>query len=288
MTAALAIAPRVPSHAPSWAGELSLRFARAGCATKMHTLRARMPLAVQRAFHPEGEGPCHAVILHPPGGMVGGDALYVEIVAEAGAEALVTTPSAARWYRAKSPASLRTEIHAANDACVEWLPLETIVYDGALAHQSLRVELAPGAMWMGWDITRFGRSARGERFTHGYWRSTVEVWRADEPLWIDRQRLEGGSALLAGPYGLAGASVIGTFAAVGFEPDAALLAALRMRCSLPADAGAAGVTALPAGVVCRYRGPSSAAARACFALIWDAVRRKVRGRAAVMPRIWNT
>ncbi len=278
----------MPLRAPSWAGELALRFARAGNATRMHPLRARMPLAVQRAFHPEGEGPCHAVVLHPPGGMVGGDALHIRIAAEAGAEALLTTPSAAKWYRATSPASLQTEIHAADGACAEWLPLETIVYDGALARQSLRVELAPGAIWMGWDITRFGRSARGERFAHGSWRSTTEIWRADEPLWIDRQQLKGGSALLASPYGLAGASVIGAFAAIGFEPDPALLAVLRAQCALPADAGAAGVTALPAGVVCRYRGPSSAAARACFALIWDAVRRKVRGRAAVIPRIWKT
>jgi urease accessory protein len=258
----------------------------------MHTLRARMPLAVQRAFHPEGDGPCHAVILHPPGGMVGGDALGITISAEPGAEALITTPSAAKWYRAASPASLDTRITIATGGCVEWLPLETIVYDGASARQSLRVTLAADAIWMGSEITRFGRSARGEKFTHGRWCSHTEVWRdADsggEPLWIDRQALTGGSPLLENPYGLAGAPVIGSFAAIGFEPAPALLAELRAQCVVPDDAGIAGVTALPAGIVCRYRGKSSSAARACFALIWDALRRNVRGRAAVIPRIWHT
>ena len=292
MTAALVIVPRVPSQAPSWSGELSLRFARMRAGTTMHTLRARMPLAVQRAFHPEGDGPCHAVILHPPGGMVGGDALGITINAESGAEALITTPSAAKWYRARSPASLHTDIVVAAGACVEWLPLETIVYDGASARQSLRVSLATDAIWIGWEITRFGRSARGERFAHGSWRSHTEVWRDSEsngePLWIDRQTLTGGSPLLDSPYGLAGATVIGSFAAIGFEPAPALLTGLRAHCVLPKDTGMVGITALPSGIVCRYRGPSSSAARACFALIWDALRRKVRGRAAVMPRIWNT
>jgi urease accessory protein len=224
--------------------------------------------------------------------MVGGDALGITINAEPGAEALITTPSAAKWYRATSPASLHTRIVIAAGGCVEWLPLETIVYDGASARQSLRVTLAADAIWMGSEITRFGRSACGESFSRGSWCSHTEVWRdkdsGGEPLWIDRQALTGGSPLLENPYGLAGAPVIGSFAAIGFEPAPDLLAELRTRCVIPDDAGIAGVTALPAGIVCRYRGNSSSAGRACFALIWDAVRRNVRGRAAVIPRIWHT
>lgn len=247
-----------------------------------------MPLALQRPFYPEGEQVCHVVALHPPGGMVGGDRLDIDIELRDGAEALVTTPSAAKWYRGVLPAEQQINARVAAGAHLEWLPLETIVFDRAQARQMLHVELAPNATFLGWEVTRFGRSACGETFTDGSWRATMEVWREGKPLWIDRQRLHGGSAAMRGAYGLAGHPVSATLVFIGHVLESDVIERARMLWGAGGYQGEAGATRLPEGMLCRYRGPSSADARAWFTAVWDALRRHVRGRAAQAPRIWRT
>jgi urease accessory protein len=283
MTAAVAAAPRC------WHGELRLRFARDGGGTRLVESRARMPLALQRPFYPEGPGVCHAVMLHPPGGMVSGDELTIAAELGEGSRALLTTPAAAKWYRsdggvARQEATLRV----AAGAVGEWLPQETIVFDGARVEQKTRVELEEGAHWIGWEITRFGRSACGERFSEGEWRARTEVWRGQRPMWIDRQRLNGGDRLLDSAYGLAGQPVIATFAWIGGEADAGLIDTARASWDARPRAGQAGVSRLRHGLVCRYRGSSSMEAREWLIAVWDAARRAVTGRGACPPRIWNT
>lgn len=283
MTAAVATATR------HWRGELRLRFARDTGGTRLVESRARMPLALQRPFYPEGPGVCHAVLLHPPGGMVSGDELAIDAELGEGSRALLTTPAAAKWYRSDGGvASQHTTLRVAAGAVGEWLPQETIVFDGARVAQQTRVELSEGAHWIGWEITRFGRSACGERFDSGEWRARTEVWRGRHPLWIDRQRLAGGDRLLDSAYGLAGQPVIATFAWVGGQANVELVEAARTSWNACPRAGQAGVSRLPHGLVCRYRGPSSAEAREWLIAVWDAVRRTVTGRDACPPRIWNT
>ncbi len=274
--------------AAGWHGRLALAFERRGARTVLVRARAQMPLAVQRAFYPQGEEVCHVLVLHPPGGMVGGDRLDIEVTLASQARALVTTPSAARWYRATARAAQQVTVRVAAGAQLEWLPLETIVFDGAIASQHLQAELAPGARFAAWEVVRFGRSARGERFTRGSWRTAMEITRAGRPLWIDRQQLAGGSALLRSAYGLAGQPVAGTFAWLGDAAPDALLEAARLAWREGAYPGEAGVTRLPEGLLCRYRGPSSAAARAWFARVWDLLRRHAWGAGTTIPRIWST
>jgi urease accessory protein len=272
----------------AWCGRLVLGFERRLGRTVFARSHAQMPLALQRPFYPEGEAVCHALVLHPPGGMVGGDRLEIELDLAPGAEALVTTPSAAKWYRGLTQAEQRVTARVAEGAHLEWLPLETIVFDGAQARQTLKVELAVDASFLAWEITRFGRSARGESFTHGTWRAATEVWRAGRPLWIDRQRLAGGSSLLQTAYGLAGQSVVATLAFLGRPLDGDFIESLRAFWEAGDYRGEAGVTRLTQGLLCRYRGPSSAEAREWFGAVWDALRRHTRGRAAQPPRVWTT
>ena len=111
---------------------------------------------------------------------------------------------------------------------------------------------------------------------------------AGEPLWIDRQQLTGGSRLLDSAYGLASQPVIGTLVWIGQAATPALVDSARELWSAQADVGAAGTTRLPLGLLCRYRGPSSSAARRWFTAVWDMLRREYRGRAAQAPRIWST
>ncbi|MBI2778614.1 MAG: urease accessory protein UreD [Gammaproteobacteria bacterium] len=273
---------------PTWRGSLDLRFSQ-GPDTVMQVVEARMPLAIQRPFYPEGADVCHAVVLHPPGGMAGGDRLEIALHLEPGTQALLTTPAANKWYRSSGlPAAQIVRACVDTGAHLEWLPQESIVFDGALAHQTMRVELAPGATWLGWDITRFGRSACGERFDHGHWRNSIEVWRGGTPLWIDRQRLEGGSRLLDRPFGLSGMPVTGCLAWLGQVVETTLAEEARRLWTAQPRHGEAGVTRLEEGLLCRYRGPSSAEARAWFVAVWDMLRRHHRNRAACPPRIWNT
>lgn len=272
----------------AWHGRIDLAFSRANERTVVERRRVQMPLAVQRPFYPEGPRVCHALVLHPPGGMVGGDRLDITLEMSEHAEACVGTPAAGKWYRGGAAAT-QTVLHRLGaGARLEWLPQETIVFDGARVRQEARVELAPESAWLGWDITRFGRTARGEVFESGSWRMHTEVWRGRAPLWIDRQRLDGGSRLLRSGYGLAGAPVIGTFAWVGKAATPALVDAARAAWEAGDHIGESGVTRLAEGLLCRYRGSSSADARAWFAAVWNLVRAYDGRGVASTPRIWTT
>lgn len=272
----------------TWHGRLAVRLERRGGRTVLARSEARMPLALQRPFYPEGEAVCHVVALHPPGGMVGGDRLEIDIELTEAAQALITTPSAAKWYRGLKVAEQTVSARVAPGAHLEWLPLETIVFDRAQARQTLHVELAPDATFLGWEITRFGRSARGEIFDDGSWRATTEVWRAGKPLWIDRQRLRGGSSAMRSAYGLAGQPVTASLVFVGRAVEGDVIERARAQWVTEGHHGEAGVTRLADGLLCRYRGPSSAEAREWFTAVWDVIRRHVRNRAAHAPRIWRT
>ena len=166
----------------------------------------------------------------------------------------------------------------------EWLPQETIVFDGALYRQNLRLELAPGACWLGWEVTRFGRSARGEKFVQGYWRSHTEVWRQGVPLWIDRQQLP--ASLSQTPGGLAGCSVAATLAFIGQSVESQTIKQIRDLWPTLDCPGTIGVTRLLEGFLCRYRGDSTQAARRWFAAVWQFLRPSYLGRTACLPRVW--
>jgi urease accessory protein UreH len=169
-----------------WHGKLNLVYAQRGGITQLIHSQHQAPLKVQRPFYPEGEQVCHSVILHTAGGVVGGDRLSIDLHLEDNARTLITTAAAGKIYRSNGlQARQNIEIEVNAGAGVEWLPQETIIFDGAIYRQDLRVELALGATWLGWEITRFGRSARGERFCSGEWRSHTEIWQQGHPLWIE-------------------------------------------------------------------------------------------------------
>jgi urease accessory protein len=159
-----------------------------------------------------------------------------------------------------------------------------IVFDRALYRQAMRIELAPGAQWLGWELTRFGRTARGEQFLAGEWRSQTEVWQQGKPLWIDRQWLPGSQETFYSPHGLAGCPIVGSFAYVGQEVPSELVEAVR---SLWRGDGEAGVTRLMAGLLCRYRGASTIEARQWFIAVWQLLRKTYLNRLTCVPRVWQ-
>ncbi|MBN8499429.1 MAG: urease accessory protein UreD, partial [Candidatus Accumulibacter sp.] len=179
---------------PGWPGRLTLGFERRGERTLLARCEHFGPLRVQKALYPEGPAVCQAIVLHPPGGIAGGDSLEVVLTAAAGAHAQLTTPGAGKWYRSGGRRA-RQSLHVRVDeqAIVEWLPQETIVFDGAEAELETRVELAAGALYCGWDILCLGRTACGERYTHGGLDLATRIEQAGRPLWIERGGLRGGS-----------------------------------------------------------------------------------------------
>ena len=268
-----------------WHGALRLVFANRDGATQLVHNTGQAPLKVQRPFYPEGDKVCHSVIMHTAGGVVGGDRLSFNVRLGENSQALITTPAASKIYRTNGKEAQQViQIDLAEGACLEWLPQEAIVFNQALFRQSMRVNLAQGAQWIGWEITRFGRSASGERFTEGEWRSRTEVWQNDRPLWIDRQWLPGSEESWTSPHGLASCPVVASFAWIGqtVEPD--VIEQIR---AVWQGVGEVGVTRLQSGLVCRYRGTSTMEARQWFIAVWRLVREIGLQRSLCVPRVWQ-
>lgn len=273
-----------------WHGYLNLVYANRSGGTQIIHNQMQAPLKVQRPFYPEGKEVCHSVILHTAGGVVGGDRLSLNFHLQANAKALITTAAAGKIYRSSGQlAQQNIDIKVDSGANLEWLPQETIVFDGAIYRQDLRVELAPQASILLWECTRFGRTARGEKFLSGEWRSHTEIWQQNSPLWIDRQWLKGGEKMLESPHGLAGKPVVATLAWVGEPVTAQLVEKVRaLQCEgtiYPVNSST-GVTRLPNGLLCRYRGSSTAAAREWFVGIWHLLRLSFSERPCCLPRVW--
>lgn len=273
-----------------WHGRLNLAYANRSGKTQIIRSQMQAPLKVQRPFYPEGKEVCHSAILHTAGGVVGGDRLSIDFHLEANAQTLITTAAAGKIYRSsgqQSQQSINIKVDAG--ANLEWLPQETIVFDGAIYRQNLRVELAPTARILLWEILRFGRTARGEKYLSGEWISRAEIWQQNRPLWIDRQWIAGGEKMLESPHGLAGKPVVATLAWVGEPVTGEMLEKVRaLRCPATnySSNATAGVTRIPNGLLCRYRGDSTAAARDWFVGIWQLLRLFFADRPCCFPRVW--
>src|SRR5262245_60723646 len=167
--------------AAGWKAELELGFERDGGRTVLARRRHDGPLVVQRALYPEGEEVCHAIVVHPPAGVAGGDELVLDVQAEKAAFAQLTTPGAGKWYRSAGPwASQKLSFDV--DGTLEWLPQETIVFDGALAELECEVRLGSAARYLGWEIVCLGRTGSGERFSRGTLRLHNRIVRDGRPL----------------------------------------------------------------------------------------------------------
>lgn len=269
-----------------WHARLDLAFAhrdgRTALASRAHT----GPLLVQKPFYPEGDAVCQVVIVHPPGGIAGGDDLCLSLDVAARAHAQLTLPAASKWYRsAGATAVQRVDATLAAGSVLEYLPQGAIVFDGARASSTLRFALASDARLIAWELVCLGRHAASERFTQGRWRQCFEIVRDHALIWSERVDVAGASRLLESPAGLNGNAVFGTFVAVSPALDDAALAAAR---AIAAPAGEHAVTRLPELLVARWRGPASQAGFGYFTALWSALRPRLVGRAAVAPRIWNT
>jgi urease accessory protein len=270
----------------AWKAELTLAYRRVGDRSVLAERRHEGPLVVQKPLYPEGRGVCHSVLVHAPGGIAGGDSLTLTLNLEQDARALITTPSATKWYKADGRIARQTgHLRVADGAVLEWLPLESILFDEADAQIGSQVMLEGGANFAGWEITCLGRRASGEVFRQGALGQSLEISRDGRLIWNDRIALSGGDRLLGSPVGLHGHHVAGSMAVAG---PGTLPADLLETCrALAPTDGEGGITALPEIVSARYLGGSAEHAKNYFESIRAVLRPWYAGCQAHRPRIWD-
>ncbi len=275
----------------TWRGHLQLNYRHDGGRTIAHD-RHEGPLRVLRSLYPEGPGICHHVLVHPPGGLAGGDVLEIDVTLGPGTHALLTTPGATRFYRSDGPlASQRCTLRVAEGARLEWLPLETIAHRGCDAENHLQVQLDPGAEAMGWDILSLGLPATGDQFDAGRFLQHVEM----PGHWLERGRVDGrDTRLLQSPLGWAGRRVLGTLWA-GFGTPLqrprrdALLDSARAELADNALAAVAGCTSPHERVlVLRVLADRVEPVFTLLAAVRGRWREQLWSLAAEPPRIWRT
>ncbi|WMC11873.1 urease accessory protein UreD [Oceanimonas pelagia] len=243
------------------------------------------PLRIQRPFYPEGT-PCHLYLLHPPGGLVSGDSLRIEVQAGSGSQSLLTTPSAGKVYRRDSAGvaqGQQVRLQLDENAECEWLPQETIVYRGARAALDLHIELAEDARFIGWELVCLGRPAGEHWFDDGSLTQRLQLWRGGRLLFNERLQLTAGDALHRGRAGLNGGCVFGTLLAAGPGLTDELIAGLRE--TLPAGFA---VTERLGVLLVRYLGNDMNDCRTGMWAAWEQLRPVALGREASFPRIWFT
>ena len=275
-----------PGRASSvrWDARLGLGLERRGDRTVLARRSRFGPLAVQRAFYPEG-GPCHLYLLHPPGGVVGGDRLRIEAEVASGAHGLLTTPGAAKLYRsAGTEAEVTQWLRVVDGGVLEWLPQETILFLAARAKIRTQIALEGAARFIGWDVVSLGRPVIGERFDRGHLDLHLAVHRDGRPLLMERLRVDDGHGL-DGPSGLRGLPVMGTLIASG----ATTAAVDAVHAMLPAPREMpAGVTLLDDLLVVRALAWRCEPVMGLFRRCWRTLRPALLGRPANAPRVWAT
>jgi urease accessory protein len=250
------------------------------------------PLRVLKTLYPEGDATCHNVLVHPPGGLVGGDTLNINVTVGPGAHGLITTPGATRFYRSSGePAVQRSTLRLAAGARLEWLPMEAILYNACLAENQLSFDLAPGAELMGWDVTALGLPHAGQLFASGRFCQHIEM----PGVWLERGVLAADDArLLSSPLGLAGQHCMASLFFAAGSPlvrdrrELALDVARQVMQPHSLNATAGVTSPNPQVIVLRVLAPQVEPAMALLKTVWATWRQALWQKPAERPRIWAT
>lgn len=290
-----------------WPATLALQFSHSQRGTQLSRCRHKGPLYVQKPFYPEGRDLAHCYLLHPPGGVVSGDTLDITIEAKQGANTLITTPGAARIYRAREVDSLQTQnvlINIEKNTSVEWFPMETIVYDGADAELNTTVILQEHSQYIGWEITCLGLPAGNKPFNDGSITQHYRVEKNDLPLFIDRLQFSPKKSswfhhqagmraktcsgfFMAGPFDFSTNNKSNTHNSPGISQES-LTEVLRQQVAQIAKEKKLAVTWVNDFCMVRYLGESAFEARDGFIALWAILRPALINRKACAPGIWKT
>ncbi|WOJ94104.1 urease accessory protein UreD [Congregibacter variabilis] len=271
-----------------WRAQLDLSFRESDGRTRFDHCLHEGPLRVQRLFYPEPGGKAHCYLLHPPGGVVLGDELEINIALNTG-EALITTPSAGRFYTVdKHQETQRQTVNlAVRKGRLEWLPQETILFNGVNAQLETRIDLEESSQLAFWDVVVLGRPACGETFTCGRLKQTLEIYRQGEPLLVERLAFEAGDRVSQSRMGMQQQSTVGIMVLTEV-PGMPLLDQWLEAVNSDANCGAFTVTQRGSLMIARYLGDDAQRCREGFASLWSTAVRELRGHVPATPRIWHT
>ena len=284
MTSLPTLKPNKKYNHRQWQARLSLRYKNSKDKTVISHKQHYGPLTVQKPFYPEKEV-CHTYLLHPPGGVVGGDQLNIHVDVEPEAHALITTPASGKFYRCDDRhATQIQDLNVAEQGILEWLPQESILFDHAKVHAHTQVTLSADAKFCGWEIFCLGRPASDEQYDHGFYRQVFEISRDSEKIFIERSRLDGSSEILTGAWGMQSFTVLGVMVVTSANTDMLLKA----REAKEVKQGIAGVTLIKDLLICRCLGQQGIEVREYFTRVWQQLRPDWIDKKAIEPRIWYT
>ncbi len=269
--------------AVTWKAKLQLEYQQRGTETYLARVQHEGPYVVQKSFsHPTSEM-LHSYLLHPPGGLVGGDELYLNAQFAQGASALLTTPAAGKIYRTPALASRSgVELQLAPESSVFWLPQENIVFHGANHQSSVHIKLGARARATLWDVTCFGRPGANELYEDGLLQTEVLVEREGKPLLLERMRYPGGSPHMSKPWGLSGKTVVASLILTWPQwPDLSVFLG-----DLSNTTVEAGATLRNEVYIVRARADCAYKVRALFTELIEALSLALDGKAFEKPRIW--
>ena len=274
-----------------WLANLTLDFSEKDGRSYLAKRQHNGPLVIQKTLYPEGEAICHGIIIHPPGGVAGGDELILNVNLQNNACALLTTPGAGKWYKANgTAASQHLQFELAENSSLEWLPQENILFDGSITNFSADIKLGIDAKYAGWEILCFGRQAKSEIWQTGKLNQRLVIKRAHKTIWQESAHLHANDRFFQSNIGLGGNVVSASFViAAGAVPAELFAQCQQLEIDNASDSKAKfGVSALPEVFSARYIGMSAQSARHYFERLWQILRPWYANRSAARPRIWNT
>ena len=273
------------SDSKAWKAQLNLGFEKRPIKTVLASRTQYGPLTVQRPFYPEGDV-CHLYLLHPPGGVVGGDELHINVSVEEQANVLITTPGATKFYKNTGKLAKQIQTLSIRDkGSLEWFPQENIFFDETHSQLITQIELEKTALFMGWEINCYGRPASKDFFKKGNVDTQLKITRDGKPLLLDRLKIDSMETLQS-PVSLDGYPCFGTFIATQVTPE--LLEQSRDAIANISGDQQFGITMIDDVLVARCLGQYAEQISIIFKLIWSTLRPEVSGRDACHPRIWST
>lgn len=297
MQSSVAQSPSSLSQVGHWQGDLYLRFsnksekAKSG-KTALATRRHQGPFTVQRPFYPEGDT-CHTILLHPPGGLVEGDALNLRVDVDEQAHSLIVTPSAGKVYECTSHAAAqRQSLNVAAGGKLEWFPQEMILYDRSISELETTIHLEGDAQFAGWEMVCFGRPIAEDHFQQGSLRQCLSVYRDKQPVLIERTEIDARAEIMTSAYGLANFNGMASCFMTGAKQEHLDVARLVVDQLIKEqdlyDEVRIGITLIDDVIVARVLMNQSRYAKLVLTAIWSELRLAILEKEPCEPRIWAT
>ncbi len=271
----------------SWKATLNLSFAERNNKTILTSKKHSGPLMVQKPFYPESNGCCHIYLIHPPGGIVGGDSLSLNAQLNNNSHALITTPAATKFYRSTGiQASQNQTITLKTNAILEWLPQETVYFNDTNANSTTRININSSNRFFAWEIQCLGLPAQKEYFISGQCRQKLEVWRDNKPILLEINRLIGGDELFDANWGLQGYKSVGTF--VTTDRDTIINLEAINNVTLQFNDLSSSYTSFNGLFIVRAMSAYAEKIKDFFAALWKILRPQILQLESSTPRIWYT